>query len=317
MQEGNIYIFTAKLSDFGKSWFFIGSFEDYFFILGYLGLLNINHILLKNIFYCNFILYFFSVCLFNSLKMPKRGRSNISGRREAILRKQRRTDESAEQREARLETNRASTSLSRAHEPAEQREERLQRNRAATSSSRTLESVEQREERLQRVRAATSSSRALESVEQREERLRRVTERTSSNTAQESLQQREERLGGIRETTTYNRAQETLEQREERQNRDRTATATHRSFETVEQHEERLRNVRVGRTTRQLINQNRALQSVNDEEVLEHSCGSFETLCRNCGAIFFLMKLLQIDNTPSAATKGVLSYPIYNLTLNF
>jgi hypothetical protein len=161
----------------------------------------------------------------------------IQKRHEAALRTE---NETAEQRAARMETDRVSRSASRAAETAESRAARLQANRASTSASRAAETAESRAARLEANRASTFASKAAETAEQKAARLETDRMSRSASRAAETAESRAARLQANRASTSASRAAETAESRSARLQANRASTSASRAAETAESRAARL-----------------------------------------------------------------------------
>lgn len=125
--------------------------------------------------------------------MPPK-KSNLSKRtKKSINMQANRANETAEEREIRLTSQRSRASTSRAAETSEVRETRLRKDRSRSSTSRAAETTEEHETRLRNDRTRASTSREAETSEERERRLRNNRSRNITTRAAETLEQSDER----------------------------------------------------------------------------------------------------------------------------
>ncbi|GBP33268.1 Zinc finger protein 821 [Eumeta japonica] len=172
--------------------------------------------------------------------MPRK-RSNLSQySRNAKRMRLVRSQETEEDREARLTSSQEHQARLRATETSAQRESRLSSQRSQTEATRIRESMEQREARLFTDREAHALSRESETFTDRETRLSSQSIRTANARSQETPEEREARLTADREAHALSRESETFTDREIRLSSQSIRTANARSQETPEERETRL-----------------------------------------------------------------------------
>ncbi|XP_045511060.1 uncharacterized protein LOC123705982 [Colias croceus] len=172
--------------------------------------------------------------------MPRR-KSNLSqcsrnAKRIRLIRSQ----ESEEDREARLSASQEHQARFRAAETSTQRESRLSSNRSRIMTIRNREISEHREARLSTDREAHALSRESETFTDREIRLSSQRVRTANARSQETQDERELRLSADREAHALSRESETFTDREIRLSSQRVRTANARSQETQDERQVRL-----------------------------------------------------------------------------
>ncbi|GBP82283.1 hypothetical protein EVAR_86637_1 [Eumeta japonica] len=172
--------------------------------------------------------------------MPRK-RSNLSQySRNAKRMRLVRSQETEEDREARLTSSQERQARLRATETSAQLESRLSSQRSQTEATRIRESMKQREARLFTDREAHALSRESETFTDRETRLSSQSIRTANARSQETPEEREARLTADREAHALSRESETFTDRETRLNSQRVRTLLSRELESSSDREFRL-----------------------------------------------------------------------------
>ena len=169
-----------------------------------------------------------------------------------------RSQESEEDREARLTADREAHALRRESESFTDTEIRLSSQRVRTANARSQETQEMRETRLTADREAHALSRESETFTDREIRLSSQRVRTANARSQETQEMREIRLTADREAHALTRESETFTDRENRLYSQRVRTSHSRELESSFDRESRLT------ADRERHNNSRLLESENE-----------------------------------------------------